>query len=102
MITQLQWICGSLALIYIFCAAWTFGYARGDGVHPDDACFCAAGFPIYWFAIVFFLPIAKMGNNFAAKRAEKQARIEAHEQEVRTHLESVEKELDEEMKQPCL
>ena len=97
MITQLQWIYGSLILIYIFCAAWTYGYARGDGVHSSDAGFCAAGFPIYWFAIAFLIPIVRMGRSFAAKRAEKRARIEAHEQEVRTQLESVEKELDEEL-----
>ncbi len=98
MISQLHLIYGSIAVMYIGVAAWTFGYIRAiKSTDYWDASIGAVCFPLFFAGAFFLVPIAKMGNAFASVRQEKKDKAEAHAKKVRAELELVEQELDEEL-----
>jgi type VI protein secretion system component VasK len=98
MITQLQWIYASIAVIYAIVGAWTFGYVKAKrSTDSFDAFICGTFFPIYLVCAWALAPIAEMGKRFSKARIEKKDREEAHAREAQEHLEAAEQELDEEL-----
>ncbi len=98
MITQLQWIIISGVVIYLIVGAWTYGYVYAQrGYDEFDSGLRAIFFPIYLLCAWILSPIAEIGNQFATKRLEKKARIEAHEKEAAEQIAAAEQELNEEL-----
>ncbi len=98
MITQLQWIIASVAVIYTIGAAWTYGYVYAQPrMDYFDSGLRAIFFPFYLLGLWCLTPIADFGAGFANKQMEKRARIAAHEKEVAEHMAAAEQELNEEL-----